>query len=203
MSDLEAKPADCLTAPNRRARKTAGALLRERRSSVSLELASLAMPFLVVVLGTMELGYDLFAQQVMDYAVEAAARSVEVGIAQGWSGEKSSAFAAQAVCPATWGLLNCNNIVVAVAPVAAGTNYYTNTNVLTLANAGSQNGSICTGQAYQFMQIQAWYIGPSFAGNLIPAFATTYNGQLAHIAQAGAGWVNEPFAGGQSVGTGC
>jgi len=178
-------------------------LLRERRSTVTMELAALAVPFLVVMLGTMELGYDLFAQQVLDYAVEAAARAVEVGAAQGAAGENSAAFAASTICPATWGLLNCNAIVVGVAPVTTGTNYYTNTNVITLANAASQTGSICTGQAYQFMNIQAWYIGPSFVGNIIPSFSTTYNGKLVHIAQSGAGWVNEPFSGGQSVGTGC
>ncbi len=178
-------------------------LRRQRRASTSLEFAAASVPLFLLVLGTIELGYDMFVQEALDNAVETAARSVQVGTVQGTSGEKSSAFVAQAVCPNLGGLLNCNNLVVGVAPVPAGENYYTNTNTITLSNAQSVNGAICTGLGGQMMQLSAWYIGPSFVGMFIPSFTTSYNGKWVHIATAGAGFVNQGFSGGQSGGNQC
>ncbi len=162
-----------------------------------MEFAILSIPLFMLTLGTMELGFDLYTQEVLDNAVEIASRSVQVGGTTGASKEKSTQFVAAAVCPALGVLLNCNQVVVGVGPIPAGEDYYTNTNIITLANASSQNGSICTGTAGQMMQLQAWYIGPTFVGMLIPSFTTTYQGALTHITQAGASFVNEGFAGGQ------
>lgn len=171
--------------------------LRQRRAATSMEFAIISIPLFVLTMGTMELGFDLYTQEVMDNAVEIAARSVQVGGKTGVSKEKSAQFVADAVCPALGKLLNCNQVVVGVGPIPSGEDYYTNTSTITLANATSQNGSICTGKAGQMMQIQAWYIGPSFVGMLVPSFTTVYQGALTHITQAGASFVNEGFAGGQ------
>jgi Flp pilus assembly protein TadG len=176
--------------------------LRQRRASTSLEFAAAAVPLFLLVLGTIELGYDMFVQEVLDNAVEAAARGVQVGSVQGTANEKSSAFVAQAVCPNLGGMLNCNNLVVGVQPVPSGLNFYT-APTMTMTNAQSVNGAICTGLGGQMMQLQAWYIGPSFVGMMIPSFTTNYNGKYVHIATAGAGFVNQGFVGGQSGGTQC
>ena len=175
--------------------------LAGRRGATALEFALVAVPFLTLILGTMEVGYDLFVQAVLDAAVEHAARGVQTGSQQGTSGESGGNFAAAAICPAISGLLDCTELVVAVAPVPSGSNYANNPNLLTLAKALS--GTICTGTGGQMMLIEAWYLGPTLVGVLIPQFSTAYGVTIVHITTSTAGFVNEYFTGGQSSGAGC
>ncbi len=211
------KDADFNGASKVRARRGLG-----RRGHVALEFAAAAIPLMVLLLGTMEVGYDLYVQEALDNAVETAARSVQVGSDTGSNNENSAAFAAAAVCPALRALLNCDQIVVGVAPLPSNGNvqydYYTAPAegmlsghfLLPLGTQGGSsgaagtNGTVCTGTAGQMMLITAWYIGPTFIGGLIPAFATNaFNNQLQHITSASAGFVNEQFTGGQTQGVGC
>ncbi|HTZ70789.1 MAG TPA: TadE/TadG family type IV pilus assembly protein [Acetobacteraceae bacterium] len=179
-------------------------MLRHNRcGTVSLEFAIAAMPLFLLVLGVLEVGYDLFVQSVLTNAVDEAARSVQVGTTQGTNDEPSGTFVASAVCPGLGPLLDCGRLIVGVAPIPAGYTYYNAPTVITLQNAGSANGSVCTGQAGQLMLLEAWYAGPTFIGGLVPAFATFYNGALVHLSSASAGFVNETFAGGQTKGVGC
>ena len=161
------------------------------------------VPFLVLVLGIMELGYDLYVQAALDNAVQTAARSVQVGSVKGTSGETSAQFVASAVCPAIGGRLDCDLLIVGVKTIPSGSNYYNDPNPLTLLNASSGSGSICTGHGGQLLILQAWYAGPTFVGGLIPAFASSYGGGLVHLTTASVGFMNEYFAGGQSSGVGC
>ena len=179
-------------------------LRRGDRSAVAMELGIIAIPFFMMFLGTMEIAYDLYVQAELNNAVEAAARGVQIGNAQGVSGEKSSAFVAAAVCPNLGGLLDCNLLTVGVAPVPQGFNYYSLPvqDQLTQAEATS-GGGICTGVGGQMMVLKAWYDGPSFVGMLIPSFTTLYNGVWTHVTTASAGFVNEWFAGGQNSGPAC
>ena len=194
--------------PRRRGRAEAAALARwlrrGERSAVAVELGIIAIPFFMMFLGVMEMSYDLYVQAELNNAVESAARSVQVGNAQGASGENSNAFLAANVCTNLGGLLDCALLTVGVAPIPAGFNYYTLPvqNQLTQGEASGGNG-ICTGVGGQMMVLKAWYDGPTFVGLLIPSFTTTYNGVLTHVTQASAGFVNEWFAGGQSSGTAC
>ena len=176
-------------------------LKRSRSGAVALEFAIVALPFVTLVLGVMELGFDLFVQGTLDAAVKQVARSVQVGAVQGSSGESSAQFAAAVVCPALGSSLSCSQIVVGVRPVPSGYNYYNNPSSLTLA--GAAGGAICTGVGGQMMLIQTWYLGPTFVGTLIPYFSTKYNGSMVHITSASAGFLNEYFTGGQTTGAGC
>jgi hypothetical protein len=57
-----------------------------------------------------------------------------------------------------------------------------------------------TGCAFDLMMVQAYYLGPTFLGTLVPGFATTSplnSNQLVHISYSTAGFVNEDFSGGQ------
>jgi Flp pilus assembly protein TadG len=175
----------------------------DRRGVVALEFAIAALPLFLLVVGILEMSYDLFTQAVLNYAVNEAARTVQVGSTHGTSGETSATFAASAVCPALSGLLDCGQLIVGVAPVPAGYNYFTTPAIITVTKSASATGNICTGQAGQLMLLQAWYIGPSFVGALIPAFTSLYNGALVHITTATAGFLNEDFSGGQTQGSAC
>jgi Flp pilus assembly protein TadG len=191
-----------VTALQRRAAAACGRLLMLGSSgAAAIEFAIVALPFITLILGLMEIGFDLFVQVTLDAAVDQAARSVQTGAVQGSSGESSAQLAAASVCPALVGLLDCSQIIVGVEPVPAGYDYRTNPAGLTLAGAGS--GTVCTGVGGQMMLIRAWYLGPTVVGALLPSFATTYHGAMVHVTSASAGFVNEYFSGGQTTGTGC
>jgi Flp pilus assembly protein TadG len=182
-----------------------------RRGAVALEFSIVATAFVVLTLSAMEVGYDLYVQEALDNAVETAARSVQVGTDNG-TGLTAAQFVKQQVCPSLRAVLSCNQLIVAVAmlPAQAGGSaqydYWTappvagdvyNHFYTPLSSADSGNGMLCTGKAAQLMLVQAWYIGPTFVGLLIPSFSTVFNGQLQHITMSSAGFVNENFAGGE------
>jgi Flp pilus assembly protein TadG len=182
-------------------RTASNSIFANRAGTAALEFALVAVPFMLLVIGTIEVAYDLFVQAALGYATGVAARSVQVGAVTGTSGESSATFAAAAVCPALSGLLSCSLVTVAVAPVGTGSDYYTTPTTLSFTAAAA--GSICTGTAGQLMRLQVWYAGPSFVGTMLPAFSTLYNGARVHLTTASAGFVNEDFTGGQTTGTGC
>lgn len=158
-----------------------------------------------MMLGIMEVGYDLYVKAALDNAVQIAARSVQVGSVKGTSGETSLQFVASAVCPALGGRLDCNLLTVGVKTIPSGSNYYNDLNPLSLRTASSAGGSICTGQGGQLVILEAWYAGPTLLGTLVPSFSSlTPDGKnRVHTTISSTGFVNEYFSGGQSAGVGC
>ena len=173
----------------RRVHRTPAIPGRDRRGTVTLELAAALVPLLV--LGVMEIGYDLFVQEALDSAVNTAARLVFTGQQTGQQGY--AAFVQNAVCPAVANILECRFVYVNVQPVPAGADYYT---MVPPALSPGAN-TVCTGSAGQFMLLQAWYTGPTFLGALFPSFSASIGGSLTHVTYASAGFVNEQFVGGQ------
>jgi len=192
-------PARRASAPRQALRRVATWLRRGERSAVALEFGIIAVPFFVMFLGIMEMSYDLYVQAELDNAVDLAARSVQVGSATGSVGEKSSAYVTQQICPNLGGLLDCNLLTVAVAPIPAGSDYYQDwTNwAQNLTEAEANAGcAITTGTAGQMMVLKAWYDGPTFVGLLVPTFTKIApNGNVVHQTVSSAGFVNEYFSG--------
>ncbi len=192
--------------------RPARAWRRHRDGAVSMEFAILAIPFFILLLGVMEIGYDLFVQAALDSAVETAARSIQVGTTVGSANMTNSQIVAAAVCPAVHSILNCNSIYVSVQPVTTGDYYNGSINELTalapsniVAANATGGGDICTGAGYQLMQLNAWYVGPTFLGTLVPSFSMSNpvgSGRV-HITASSAGFVNEDFSGGQTSGNAC
>jgi Flp pilus assembly protein TadG len=180
-----------------------GRLPGDVRGATSLEFAICGVAFLCMTLGLMDVGYDLFIQAELDTATEMAARTVQVGGVTGTTGQTSAQLAAAAVCPNLHGLLNCSLVIVSVAPLTTGdysvaSNYQSISGAAGSGGYGATGGSNNTGCAGQMMLLQAWYVGPTFVGRLIPAFSQTYFGKSSHITASSAGFVNEYFAGGQA-----
>jgi Flp pilus assembly protein TadG len=179
-------------------------LMAQRRGVVSLELAILAVPFFMLALGTMEVGYDFFVQAALSNAVNVAARSVQVGTAQASAtGAAEVAWVKSAVCPALGNLLDCGQLYVYVnyIPSGVGQNYYTYlaANPPNLATMASTSDSVCTGGAADMMLLRAYYISPTFLGMLVPGWSQSSpagTGARVHVTYASAGFVNEYFAGG-------
>lgn len=176
----------------------------DRRGAVSLEFAVTATAFLILTFGAMELGYDYFVQAALDNAVNLAARGVQVGATQKGSNQTGAQFVQQAVCPDLGSLLNCGQLFVAVTPITTDDYYdYFLANPPSLTNiTGSGGGSadpVNTGVACQPMVVEAYYLGPTFLGTLIPQFSQASplnSSQLVHVTYSAAGFINENFGGG-------
>jgi Flp pilus assembly protein TadG len=173
----------------------------DRRGVTALEFALLSVPLCLLLLGTLEAGYDFFVQAALDSAVQTAARSVQVGSSQGYvSGKSVAAWVASAVCPALGHMLDCGQLYVSVTSIPSGTgqNFYTYmaANPLTLAAITSSNNAVCTGSPGQLMVLQAYYLSPTFLGMLVPSFSVpspVNTAQRVHASYAASGFVNEEF----------
>ena len=174
-----------------------------RRGSVALEFAILAVPLFTLSLGAMEVGYDFFVAAALDSAVHAAARSVQVGTAQGSAtGAAAASWVASAVCPALGTLLDCGQLYVSVTTIGSGVgqNYYTyiTANPPSLTALTSPANSVCTGSGGKLMLLQAYYLSPTFIGLLVPGWSQTSpvnSAQRVHVTYAATGFVNEYFTG--------
>jgi Flp pilus assembly protein TadG len=187
-----------------RCSKAAGAgLQRRRRGTVSLELAILAVPFFIMLLGILEISYDFFVQAALDSAVETVARTVQVGGFQG-TGTSNSQSIVNAVCGELSAMLACKQMTVSVTPVASGHDYYSASVHACVSSSNPGAAGVNTGTGGQLMVLGAWYNGPTFLGALVPGFATSNgSGGLGHRSFASAGFVNEYFGAGESGATGC
>jgi Flp pilus assembly protein TadG len=179
---------------------------KNRSGSVSLELAILAVPFFMLTLGTMEVGYDFFVQSALNNAVQTAARGVQVGsVAGSVTGAALTAWIAASVCPALGHMLDCGQLYVNISSIPSGTgqNYDTfiAANPPNLTTITSSGDTVCTGAAAQVMILRAYYLSPTFVGLLVPAWsqASPLNSAVrVHVTYASAGFVDEYFTGGQS-----
>jgi Flp pilus assembly protein TadG len=169
-----------------------------------MEFAILAVPFFAMMLGLMEMGYDLFVQAALNTVVEEAAREIQVGKFVGYKGETSNELKALVICPNLHGLLSCPNVTIGVEPLPPGEDYYQARDLITYTaaagtttNGTTSGGQICTGGAGQLMLLAAWYNGPTFLGRLIPIFGSVVNingaPQRVHVTYATAGFVDEYF----------
>ena len=89
---------------------------RARRGAVALEFAILAIPFFLWILFIFELSFDLFTQEALDGALQAAVRQIQTGNAQNLS--NGGAFIGDYLCGAAKGLLECNNMWVNVTAIS-------------------------------------------------------------------------------------
>jgi Flp pilus assembly protein TadG len=92
---------------------------------VALEFAIIALPFFTWLLFIFELSYDLFTQEALDYALNAAVRQIQVGNANAENLSTGQTFIRNALCPAAKGLLECKNMwlrVTAVPNITDSTN---------------------------------------------------------------------------------
>jgi Flp pilus assembly protein TadG len=174
----------------------------QRHGAVSLEFVILSIPFFMLSLGTMEIGYDFFVQAALSNAVNVAARSVQVGASQGdATGAKEVTWVQNAVCPALGQLLDCGQLYVSISSTG-GEDYYTylTANPPNLATMASSSDSVCTGGAAQMMLLRAYYVSPSFLGMLVPNWSMPWPqpvGPRVHVTYASAGFVNEYFSAGE------
>ena len=185
------------------ARRMFALFRRARRGAVALEFGIMAIVYFTFMLGTMEMLFVFYAQNVLDLAVHTVVRKIQIGAAQGLN---QSQLASTYFCSALTGL-SCSQVAVKVVPVT--TDYYTSTGTggtLPVTNGTLTTGSftVCPGSSGQFMYMQAIYSVPSFVGSLIPTWSVRdAGGNRVHLVMAGAGWANESFTVTAAAPAGC
>ena len=155
----------------------------DRRAVAALEFALIAVPFLIMLLFIFTIGFYLFWQEVLDTSLHVAVRQIQTGQAQNVA--NGDAFVNTYLCPASNGLMACNNIHVQVKTInfAPGQDYYDYTSTQntmsgdTLNLAAFNSGSFCNSGPSQFILVTAFYLVPNVLGGLLPGIVSVkYNG---------------------------
>jgi len=108
----------------RRQRLAGGRLAGGRRGTVMVEFAIVGPIFFALLFLALDVAYGAFLQGVLDTAVQAAARQIQVGSTSGSAGPPVTAAATSGaqlqsgyVCPDSLGLLNCGNLYIRVESI--------------------------------------------------------------------------------------
>jgi TadE-like protein len=139
-----------MSAPVRRAGARAGV--------VALEFALIGPVFLTFVLGILQVGFLLFAQVALDYALRETSRQVQVGNAQ--TIMTPDAFHTILFCPVMSALIDCSSVIISLVPV---TDYHTEaTQTPPFVNGQINQAALgyTPGGSGSLMQLRAFYTPP-------------------------------------------
>ena len=169
---------------------------------VAIEFAMVGLPFLLLIVAIMVVGFLLYAQSTLDYATQKAARQVMVGTVQ-TSSLTADQFRTTILCPLLPATFTCSNVIVSLQSVASTTpniwyNYVTtsgawyNVTGLLLPTLSNSQTSFCSGGAGQYKLLEVFYPMPIY----LSIFATsaqvvTYNGSNAYLLTSTAVFKNE------------
>jgi len=175
---------------------------RGRRAIVAVEFALVGPPFLFCLVFMVELGYDLYAQEMLDYGLQTAARQIQLGKAQGAA--TPALFITNYFCPVITGFLSCNSISVNISQV---TDFYAAGNIAVPKNAQGQlsttNFVYCPGSANELMLAEAVYTSPSIVSLFVPAMAISNGSSFVRVTLSATAFVNENFTTTAAPPTGC
>jgi hypothetical protein len=92
---------------------------RDTRANVMVEFAIVGPIFFLLLFTVFEVSYDLYLNEVLDTALQATARQLQLGEAVYQPGSNSNANTEQTLvndylCPNALGFLNCNNLYLRV-----------------------------------------------------------------------------------------
>lgn len=94
-----------------------GPLLRDQRGSALIEFALVAPPFLLLLVGTLEVSLMFFTSAVMEGATKEAARQIRTGNVQE-SGDPVTAFQNE-LCDSLFNVIDCSQVVFNVQTFAS------------------------------------------------------------------------------------
>jgi len=169
---------------------------RARRAVMVVEFALIGPPFLFLLVFMLELGYDLYAQEMLDYGMQTAARSIQIGAMQGSGSAASATFMSSYLCPAVSGFLNCNNIAINVGKV---TDYYAAGGLgsegipTTSGKLDTSKFAFCTGSQNELMLATAVYTSPSIVSLFVPQMAISNGSSFVRATFSASAFVNEDF----------
>lgn len=162
-------------------------LRRDHRAAAALEFALVSVPFLGLVLGLATTAYNLYLQEALDLALQAAVRQVQLGLVP----QASSAgdFAAKQFCPAFVAYAPCTTLSLTLQPVA---DYLSDAVVATPAAASLGNpGAFCVGAPGQLMFARVVYLAPTISQFWPYAAQASINGVTGTALVSSAAFANE------------
>ena len=179
-----------------RRRNRLSAFIADRKGATAVEFALIAVPFLALVAGLIQVFLIFFAQSVLENAVRASARQILTGQVQTQDATLSSTAAQaafhQTVCNNANVLFTCTGLMVDVE-VASN---WSSTNVampaLTFDGSGNVTNSwqFNPGNAGDIVVVRVIYLWPVFFGSLGFNWANQSNGTREIMASAA--FQNEP-----------
>jgi Flp pilus assembly protein TadG len=179
-----------------RRRNRFGAFIRDSKGATAVEFALIAVPFLALIAGLIQVFLLLFAQSVLENAVRVSARQILTGQVQTQDAGLSSAAAMaafhQTVCNNANVLFTCTGLMVDVEVA----NNWSSANVamptLTYDSNGNVNNTwqFNSGNAGDIVVVRVMYNWPLFFGPLAFNWGNQANGSREIMASAA--FQNEP-----------
>ena len=191
---------------------------RDRRGIVAMEFALVSIPFFMTMLFILEISYDLYCQEALDYGLHEAVRDIQTGNAQNLA--NGGSFVSGYLCPHLKGLLECGSSIyvkVQKLSLAPGNDFYNWTDGKVpvsgsqLNLAGYGNTDFCNSAPDQAIVVSAIYLGPSFIAGFLPNLLSVIgpSGVRVHATLSTTGLVTEnytasaPAGGGPPPAKGC
>jgi len=94
-----------------------GALAVERRAVVALEYALVGTACMFLAMGTLQIGFCLYAKAALNYVGGVAARQLQTGVARVGTATEIQDFKTVTLCATMGGLLDCNAVTMTLFPV--------------------------------------------------------------------------------------
>jgi Flp pilus assembly protein TadG len=127
-----------------------------KAGTVALEFAMISPAFLGLLLFLFELGFLLYAQTALDYAVNQAARQLQTSQETIVNGATQAAFQSAVLCPYLSAFLACSGVVVSLQPVATFQTASTAPPLATSTVNPGVTGSLMLLRAYYTPGIPTW-----------------------------------------------
>jgi Flp pilus assembly protein TadG len=171
-------------------------LRADQRGAAAVEFAMVGSIFFAVLLGILQVGYDLFRSQLVSQSVQTAARMIQLGNVP----STADAFR-DAICASLSGGLSCSSFYIDVRPV--GTSYAqfvnaTQSNGITSYEVKPPNinntNTLCAGGPGDFIAIRAAYLATVISPLWPSSGYVVVNGQRVRGLTATAIMRNEPTA---------
>ena len=169
--------------------KTASAMARDRRASVVVEFALIAIPFFMLLFGVLEAGLIFFGNTVLDKATEDAARLVRTGQAQ--AANMTASQFHDYICNQISPLLSCSGLQVDVESFGGFGSVSIPNPIKPDGTLDSSLNNYSIGGSGAIVLVRTFYSWDIITPLLRPFFANLANGQ--RLMSSAATFRNEPF----------
>jgi Flp pilus assembly protein TadG len=179
-----------------RRRNHFGAFIANSKGATAVEFALIAVPFLALLAGLIQVFLLFFAQSILENAVRASARQILTGQVQtqdaGLSTTAAMAAFHQTVCNNVNVLFSCTGLMVDVEVASNWSSANVGMPILTYDSNGNVNNTwqFNPGQAGDIVVVRVVYLWPVFFGPLAFNWANQANGSREIMASAA--FQNEP-----------
>lgn len=161
---------------------------RDREGTAAIEFAFVAIPFMLLLFGIIEIGLAFFADQVLNNAVLDAARMIRTGQAQA-QGFDASKFKEQILANASGFPMSADRLTIDVEKIDSFTSYKSKP----LIEDGKMTNDVGYnhGEANEIVIVRAMYRWPMISSLMATNFADLATGDRLLVATAI--FRNEPF----------